>query len=465
MTTPLPSIASLPVRIGIRLLALRYLEDAESARRRLKSGRDEEALHDFRVALRRLRSCLRAYRPYFADTVRGRDRRAVRDLAAATGAARDLEVQLAWLEADRDLPPDAAGGAGLLMARLRGARGPADRAALASVHRFPALRAQLEPKLSRYCEEIDRRDPLRTLPCAAAAADLAGPALDELEAALGAVGSVEDGGAIHEARIAGKRVRYLFEPYAADVEGGSALLKRLRRFQDELGEMHDFDVLLGLIREEAVLAHPAGEDRAAGLAALEAHIEQARQATFEKIRGTWLEAGRSRLLGRARAFAGALRPASALLSDVEIERKYLLRSMPRLPDGAVMLRIDQGYLPGERLVERVRRVRGPSETKYYRTVKLGSGVRRIEVEEETDAGTFRALWRLTKGRRIAKRRYVVPDGDRKWEIDRFLGRKLVLAEVELPDEAAEVTPPRWLERRLVREVTGEPEYLNVNLAG
>jgi CYTH domain-containing protein len=150
---------------------------------------------------------------------------------------------------------------------------------------------------------------------------------------------------------------------------------------------------------------------------------------------------------------------------VEIERKYLLRGMPPLPPGAAWSELAQGYLPGRELHERVRRVARPDgEVRYFRTVKLGAGVRRIEVEEETDARLFRGLWRLTAGRRIRKRRYRVEAEGRVWEIDRFRGRSLVLAEVELPSEDAEVRFPPWLAPWVEREVTDDPAYLNLNLA-
>jgi len=87
-----------------------------------------------------------------------------------------------------------------------------------------------------------------------------------------------------------------------------------------------------------------------------------------------------------------------------------------------------------------------------------------EIEEETTREVFEQLWPLTEGRRVCKRRHYVPDGDLIWELDEFLDRELVLAEVELPSVGFEVEPPGWLQPVLLREVTGEPDYLNVNLA-
>jgi CYTH domain-containing protein len=89
----------------------------------------------------------------------------------------------------------------------------------------------------------------------------------------------------------------------------------------------------------------------------------------------------------------------------------------------------------------------------------------MELEEETTERIFRHLWRLTKGARIRKLRFRVAEGDLTWEIDRFRGRRLVLAEVELPSEDADAPIPAWLAPCVEREVTGEKEYVNINLAG
>jgi adenylate cyclase len=153
------------------------------------------------------------------------------------------------------------------------------------------------------------------------------------------------------------------------------------------------------------------------------------------------------------------------VAEYEIERKFLLNALPRMPEPVDVLEIDQGYLPGVRLVERLRRQRDSGgNTRYYRTVKVGVGVQRMELEEETDEKTFEHLWVLTEGRRLRKRRHVIPDGDRYWEVDEFLDRELVLAEMEIPSAGTEITVPEWLRPVLVRDVTGERKYTNRSLA-
>src|ERR1700728_1590690 len=82
---------------GARRLALSYLDQAVAALPRLSDSADREALHDLRVALRRLRSCLRAYAAHLGDSVPRKLTRRLRRIAGATGPGRDAEVQIAWL--------------------------------------------------------------------------------------------------------------------------------------------------------------------------------------------------------------------------------------------------------------------------------------------------------------------------------------------------------------------------------
>ena len=150
---------------------------------------------------------------------------------------------------------------------------------------------------------------------------------------------------------------------------------------------------------------------------------------------------------------------------IEIERKYLLSKLPKFPEPLDVLEIDQGYLPGTRVLERLRRQRHASgEERYFRTVKLGTGVERIEFEDETDRRVFEHLWVLTDGARLRKRRYIVAHGDDRWEIDDFTDRPLVLAELEIPRADYAIAMPDWLKGVLVREVTDENAYTNRSLA-
>ena len=65
---------------------------------------------------------------------------------------------------------------------------------------------------------------------------------------------------------------------------------------------------------------------------------------------------------------------------------------------------------------------------------------------------------------MRKRRFHVADGALTWEVDRFLDRDLVLAEIELESADAPVTFPDWLAPHVVREVTDDGEYTNRQLA-
>lgn len=148
--------------------------------------------------------------------------------------------------------------------------------------------------------------------------------------------------------------------------------------------------------------------------------------------------------------------------SVEIERKFVLDGKPEWLDDHDSARIEQGYLAiveGETEV-RVRRKDGQAVL----TVKQGTGEVRREEEIELTDEQFAALWPLTEGRRVAKRRYEVPHEGQTIEIDVFEGSLsgIVMTEVEFDSEQASTAfePPEWLGK----EVTGNPKYANETLA-
>lgn len=150
---------------------------------------------------------------------------------------------------------------------------------------------------------------------------------------------------------------------------------------------------------------------------------------------------------------------------MEIERKFLLHGLPPHAAVAESVRIEQGWLPGTLIRERLRRTTSADgSSRCTRTIKVGASNARVELEEPTDPALFAALWPLTVNARIRKRRHLVPDGALLWEVDVFLDRDLVLAEVELTHVDQLVVIPTWLAPFVVRDVTNEPAYLNSVMA-
>jgi CHAD domain-containing protein/CYTH domain-containing protein len=463
------SLLQLGAHRAARFLALRFVDEAQRARVRLDDAGDTEALHDFRVALRRLRSTVRAYAEQLKGSIGGKDRRRLKALARATGDSRDGEVMIWWMEARRDRLSDAERpGLDWLLERLRARQEKLDRDLRAEVaHDFGREHNRLTLRLSTYEAHVSAADPGEEPRMGAVVADLVVSHAEDLRRRLDASASIEEQEALHEGRISAKRLRYLLEPFADELPDAAWAVRRLKKMQDTLGGMHDAHVaglLLASERAEAEAMDPRPEpDPLPGLDALAAAARKEVERLYAEACAAWLGGRAGELFARVNAVVEQMRGRGA---DREIERKFLLRRMPKLPDDAVRTDIAQGYLPGERLQERVRRVRRAGEPpRYYRTVKLGSGLSRMELEEEADAATFRRLWSLTKGRRIRKLRFRVPDGPLTWEIDRFRGRRLVLAEVELPSEHYEVQIPDWLADHVERDVTGEGAYVNINLAG
>jgi adenylate cyclase len=150
---------------------------------------------------------------------------------------------------------------------------------------------------------------------------------------------------------------------------------------------------------------------------------------------------------------------------VEIERKFLVSR-----DGLEKVRqlvtshhrLTQGYLNSS--PDRTVRVRIKDDCAFM-TVKgrsSESGLSRFEWEKEIAVADARELMALCEPGVIDKVRYVVEYEGYVFEVDEFFGENegLVVAEVELKDEAENFVRPEWLGE----EVTGQTQYYNSSLA-
>lgn len=306
-------------------LAIAFLDAAATASARLETHADERALHDFRVALRRLRSTLRAYRGCIKQWVPRRLMRKARALARATNSARDSEVQAGWLRtiAARIRPHERPGYQWLvriLDARVRTA--------------YQDMRASDVPGHFRKFDARLRRSLIRD-------ADKAGnppfePVLfqriheagAELETHLQRVRSPADEAEAHQARIAAKRLRYLLEPVTDCLPHGTTAVEELKQLQDLLGEIHDMqvmeNVLIHLVQiavaeqakqlMELTLDASAGPPLAAarrrsyrtGLLAVGALVREHRQALFAELQRRLIGGGALTAVNAVRRAAGGV---------------------------------------------------------------------------------------------------------------------------------------------------------------
>jgi len=246
MTRRPENLLAAPAPGAARRIALSLLDAATAARERLPDASDAEALHDFRVAMRRLRSTLRAYQPQLEAVVPAKLRRRLRDLARATGEARDVEVQISWLERQRnELPGARRAGVPWLLSRLTQRR---ERA-------YQDIRERIAPKFERLARRLRRAlgsvpPPDATLP--ASLASLIAQLLEDQGSDLERL--LANHAEAHAARIRVKRARYLLEPVVQEAKPAAAVVQRLKHVQQLLGDLHDLQVVIGRLGDAAAEA-------------------------------------------------------------------------------------------------------------------------------------------------------------------------------------------------------------------
>ena len=145
---------------------------------------------------------------------------------------------------------------------------------------------------------------------------------------------------------------------------------------------------------------------------------------------------------------------------MEIERKFLVASVPGDLDRYPCHRIEQGYL----CIEPVVRIRQQDE-EYYLTYKSKGLLAREEYNLPLTKEAYEHLKPKADGIVISKVRYVIPEKDGlSIELDVFKApyEGLLLAEVEFPTEEAAhaYQPPKWFGE----DVTYSTEYHNSTLS-
>ena len=252
----------------VRLLERR----ARALKRQLAAaiaGKDT-GVHQARVASRRLREALPVLTQGLQHTKAGKANRKIRRLTQALGTVRELDVTLHLIDelAERPAIPRAA------LAEVR---------ALVIEEREQRRAVMLErlgdvngEKLARRLQAV-KQSLMKPTPGHAWRAALAGRVARRgrrLERAIEAAGQIYEPEALHEVRIAAKKLRYALE--IADESGAAPCadaVRAIKRVQDALGRLHDLQVLQHHVAAVGALPRNRRSTPDAGLAVLSRMIE------------------------------------------------------------------------------------------------------------------------------------------------------------------------------------------------
>jgi CHAD domain-containing protein len=297
-----------------RLLALSYLDQIDRAQQALGNSLEPDALHDFRVGLRRLRSALSAYRSQLEGSVTGKMRKQIRKLARATNEGRDTEVQLDWLSQQAgQVGADDAPALYWLTGRLQGRKQEAhDPAVVTVARRYGKVAVRLRRALGVLRIELDTGRGQRLETFGEVAGELVRQHVARLQIDLTRITGPADIEQVHRARINIKRLRYLLEPLARRNRRGSGLIRRLKEAQDLLGEHHDMHVLAVAIDSlRGTLPPKRLPGLEQGLATLSHLATAAGVAAFDRFQSIWGGQLATRILARADELGASLTQRSA----------------------------------------------------------------------------------------------------------------------------------------------------------
>lgn len=146
---------------------------------------------------------------------------------------------------------------------------------------------------------------------------------------------------------------------------------------------------------------------------------------------------------------------------MEIEKKFLIKEMPKNLEAYDFHMIEQGYLSTNPVV-RVRR----QDEEYYLTYKGSGMLAREEYNLPLTKESYEHLIKKADGNVISKKRYLIPIEGTKLTIEMDVFAKpfapLIMAEVEFDsiEEANVFNPPGWFGE----EVTEDRRYHNSNMS-
>ncbi|MDE2302957.1 MAG: polyphosphate kinase 2 [Sphingomonadales bacterium] len=232
---------AMDVAAGFRAVAWNCLFQLLGNYRLVIEAGDNDALHQSRVAIRRLRAALSLFAGGIDGAGAEQYRQAFAELAAAMGEAREMHVLLAALQAAGEGAPDEDGDDAGLVAEITARRAAGLQAAARALAAAGFQRLLFE--FAVWVESVEPAPELsRALP------RFAETVLDEHARRVAHAGrhlTTLSDHRLHRLRIRVKRLRYAVEFFTALArehgrsESAEMFATRLARLQDRLGALHD----------------------------------------------------------------------------------------------------------------------------------------------------------------------------------------------------------------------------------
>lgn len=259
------------------------------------AAEDIEEVHDMRVASRRLRAALSVFEPAFPCRRYDRFERDVAEVTRSLAEARDLDVMIAAVEKmGEDLKEGDRVGVEEFADGLRRRRQKLQGDVRDSLNRMQDL--DLPSRFERIVEE-PLEDALDRSLEAHFSAEIALRA-GQLRAWEVWIADATRVAELHRMRIAAKRLRYTMELFAPfrDKEFADAVL-RIKVIQEQLGEIHDADVLVPALVQHARAglkfrsrvpgAHEVNLDSAKGILEVCRKKQAERARRYEQFLSGW----------------------------------------------------------------------------------------------------------------------------------------------------------------------------------
>ncbi|MFZ2454972.1 MAG: YfcE family phosphodiesterase [Candidatus Altiarchaeia archaeon] len=339
----------------------------EHSRGALK-GTDPEDIHQTRVASRRLLTVL----SLFPECLPGKKRkiwaREIRKAAKALSSARDLDVQATRIEDYLKGSPMNIGPA-ILLEKNREERKCIQDAVRDAIKDIDA-RNVIED-IRRTCKKTIEKT--NGAPGSGASYAPAGMRIcvmvDDLLSYECPVHKESDIDAHHKMRITAKRLRYALETYAG-IYGkescpGASTIKHLRdvveiseytaymkRLQEILGEMHDYDVLINRVDEYKYADKDDKKDQKAigkSLAAFRQYLEESRAFEYKRLVSFWEDAREKKTFESIKELIDPFSPQKkriAVLSDIHGNIHALKAVLEDARNNGVELFLNAGDLTG-----------------------------------------------------------------------------------------------------------------------